>query len=167
MIKKKDNYKKEWYFDYHKDPDKYFDEHWIVHCTDIRKNRSYRYSRADNLTRNEIIWLWDLQFKKSPDYINDVLTFKWLKKMKTIDITTTYEVRECIDMEIWDTFKVFVWSQIQEARIINIDRLWWLVARYGWKCPLYIKDGFFIRKLWEEIFRKLTDEEVKKFWLKK
>lgn len=67
MNKKKNNSKEEWYFDYHKYPEKYFDEHWIVHCTDIRKNRNYRYSWADNLTRNEIIWLLDLQFKKNPD----------------------------------------------------------------------------------------------------
>lgn len=166
MDKKKNKSKVEWYFDYHDDSEKYFDEHWILHCTDIRKNRGYWYSRADNLTRNEIIWVWDLQLKKSPNYINDVLTFKWFKNMRTIDITTTYEVRTCEDMEIWDTFKVLVWNQTQEARIINVDKLWWLVARYWWKCPLYIKDWFFIRKLWEEMFRKLIDEEVKKFWLK-
>ena len=143
--------------------DEVVEYYWFCMCTDIRKNRTYRYSRADNLSRNQIILLADNLMKKSPDFINDVLNFKWLEPMKTIKITKEYELKHVKEMEIWDTFEVKLQEPygIQTAHVVNIDKLWWIVAQTFRKTPLYLKEGYVIRELWTENYKLLSDDEVK------
>ena len=142
--------------------------YWICMCTDIRKNRWYRYSRADNLSRNQIILLADNLMKKSPDFINDVLKFKWLDSMKTITISKEYELKQIKEMEIWDKFEVKLQEPygIQTAHVVNVDKLWGIVAQTFRKTPLYLKEWFIIRELWTEEYRLLSDDEIKELELK-
>lgn len=148
--------------------DEVVEYYWIYMCTDIRKNRKYRYSRADNLSRNQIILLADNLMKKSPDYINDVLNFKWLELMKTIEITKQYELKQVKEMEIWDTFEVKLQEPYgkQTAHVVNVDNLWWIVAQTLRKTPLYLKEWYVIRELWTENYRLLSEEEIKELKLK-
>jgi hypothetical protein len=143
--------------------DEVVEYYWFYMWTDIRKNRAYRYSRADNLSRNQIILLADNLMKKSPDFINDVLKFKWLEPMKTIKITKEYELKQVKEMEIWDKFEVELKEPygIQTAHVVNVDKLWWIVAQTFRKTPLYLKEGYVIRELWTENYKLLSDDEVK------
>ena len=143
--------------------DEVVEYYWFYMWTDIRKNRAYRYSRADNLSRNQIILLADNLMKKSPDFINDVLKFKWLEPMKTIKITKEYELKQVKEMEIWDKFEVKLKEPygIQTAHVVNVDKLWWIVAQTFRKTPLYLKEGYVIRELWTENYKLLSDDEVK------
>ena len=145
--------------------DEVVEYYWFYMWTDIRKNRAYRYSRADNLSRNQIILLADNLMKKSPDFINDVLKFKWLEPMKTIKITKEYELKQLKEMEIWDKFEVELKEPygIQIAHVINVDKLWWIVAQTFRKTPLYLKEGYVIRELWTENYKLLSEDEVKEF----
>ena len=143
--------------------DEVVEYYWICMCTDIRKNRAYRYSRANNLSRNQIILLADNLMKKSPDFINDVLNFKWLEPMKTIKITKEYELKQVKEMEIWDKFEVKLQEPywIQTAHVVNVDRLWGIVAQTFRKTPLYLKEWYVIRELWTENYRLLSEDEIK------
>ena len=129
--------------------DEVVEYYWICMCTDIRKNRGYRYSRADNLSRNQIILLADNLMKKSPDFINDVLKFKWLDPMKTIIISKEYELKQIKEMEIWDKFEVKLQEPygIQTAHVVNVDRMGGIVAQTFRKTPLYLKEWYVIREL--------------------
>ena len=145
--------------------DEVVEYYWFYMWTDIRKNRKYRYSWADNLSRNQIILLADNLMKKSPDFINDVLKFKWLEPMKTIKITKEYELKQVKEMEIWDKFEVKLKEPygIQTANVVNVDKLWWIVAQTFRKTPLYLKEGYVIRELWTENYKLLSEDEVKEF----
>ena len=142
--------------------------YWICMCTDIRKNRWYRYSRADNLSRNQIILLADNLMKKSPDFINDVLKFKWLDPMKTITISKKYELKQIKEMEIWDKFEVKLQEPygIQTAHVVNVDRMGGIVAQTLRRTPLYLKEWYVIRELWTENYKLLSEEEIKELELK-
>ena len=143
--------------------DEVVEYYWFYMWTDIRKNRAYRYSRADNLSRNQIILLADNLMKKWPDFINDVLKFKWLEPMKTIKITKEYELKQVKEMEIWDKFEVELKEpyEIQIAHVINVDKLWGIVAQTIRKTPLYLKDWYVLRELWTEDYRLLSEDEFK------
>ncbi len=143
--------------------DEVVEYYWFYMWTDIRKNRAYRYSRADNLSRNQIILLADNLMKKWPDFINDVLKFKWLEPMKTIKITKEYELKQVKEMEIWDKFEVELKEPygIQIAHVINVDKLWGIVAQTIRKTPLYLKDWYVLRELWTEDYRLLSEDEFK------
>ena len=145
--------------------DEVVEYYWFFMWTDIRKNRAYRYSRADNLSRNQIILLADNLMKKSPDFINDVLKFKWLEPMKTIPITKEYELKPIQEMMIWDIFEIKLKEPygIQMAHVINVDRLWWIVAQTVRKTPLYLKEWYVIRELWTENYEYLSEDEAKEF----
>lgn len=148
--------------------DEVVEYYWFYMWTDIRKNRAYRYSRADNLSRNQIILLADNLMKKSPDFINDVLKYKWLEPMKTIKITKEYELKQVKEMEIWDKFEVELKEPygLQIAHVINVDKLWGIVAQTIRKTPLYLKEGYVIRELWTENYKLLSEDEVKEFYWK-
>ncbi len=143
--------------------EEYEDLYWICTCSDIRKNRGYRYSRADNLSRNQIILLADIQMEKSPEFINDVLKFKWLEPMKTIDIVKSYELKEVKELELWDKFEVKLEEPygIQTAHVVNVDRMGGIVAQTFRKTPLYLKEWYVIRELWTENYKLLSDDEAK------
>lgn len=143
--------------------DEVVEYYWICMCTDIRKNRWYRYSRANNLSRNQIILLADNLMKKSPDFINDVLKFKWLDPMKTIDIVKSYELKEVKELELWDKFEVKLQEPygIQTAHVVNVDRMGGIVAQTFRKTPLYLKEWYVIRELWTEDYKLLSDDEAK------
>ena len=101
--------------------------------------------------------------KKSPDFINDVLEFKWLEPMKTVTITKEYELKDVKEMEIWDKFEVVLEEPfgLQTAHVVNVDKLWWIVAQTFRKTPLYLKWWYVIRELWTENYKLLSDDEVK------
>ncbi len=145
--------------------DEVVEYYWYFMCSDIRKNRKYWYSWADNLSRDQIILLADNLMKKSPDFINDVLKFKWLEQMRTISITKEYELKQVKEMKIWDTFEVKLqepyWLQV--AHVVNVDRLWWIVAQTVRKTPLYLKEWYVIRELWTENYEYLSEDEAKEF----
>lgn len=148
--------------------DEVVEYYWICMCTDIRKNRGYRYSRADNLSRNQIILLADNLMKKSPDFINDVLKFKWLEPMKTITISKEYELKQIKELELWDKFEVKLQEPygIQIAHVVNVDRMGGIVAQTLRRTPLYLKEWYVIRELWTENYRLLSDDEIKELELK-
>ena len=80
--------------------------------------------------------------KKSPDFINDVLKFKWLKPMKTITISKEYELKQIKELELWDKFEVKLQEPygIQTAHVVNVDRMGGIIAQTLRKTPLYLND---------------------------
>ena len=82
---------------------------------------------------------------------------------KTIDIVKSYELKEVKELELWDKFEVKLEEPygIQTAHVVNVDRLWWIVAQTFRKTPLYLKEWYVIRELWTEQYKLLSDDETK------